>query len=154
VPEFRVRLLGPGDGAVLRQLAVDAPLFDLAGASDSDQPLALADAEAYLAQDNLMHWAAVTDESVIGELLCHLLPLPHGPGAEVLLYSIGVREGWRRQGVGTALIQRMNDWMAEQRLRTVWVLADNAEAQQFYRACGFGPDPDEDDVVYLIRTVE
>jgi GNAT superfamily N-acetyltransferase len=152
VPELLLRRLGPGDGDVLRQLAADAAAFDLEGASGADRPLSPAQAEAYLAQESVVHWVAVAEGRVIGELLCHLLPMPHGDGAEVLLYSIGVREGWRRRGVGSALVACMNDWMSEQRLRTVWVLADNPGAQQFYRACGFGPDPDEEDVVYLIRT--
>jgi hypothetical protein len=44
---------------------------------------------------------------VIGELLCHVLRMPSRQVRELLLYSIGVREGESRRGVGEALVEGM-----------------------------------------------
>ncbi len=140
---FAIRRLGPGDEAVLAALAAEAPAFDLAGRSSPDPPLAPADAAAYLAEPSVLHWVAEEDGRIVGELLCHVLPLPFGAGRELLLYSIGVRDGWRRRGVGAALVAEMVGWMREARVPEAWVLADNPGAEAFYVACGFvrgGPD--------------
>jgi GNAT superfamily N-acetyltransferase len=146
-----VRRLGPGDEAVLEQLAREAPEFDLAGRSTPDEPLAPADAAAYLADESVLHWIAEEQGRVVGELLCHVLGMPHGPGRELLLYSIGVREGHRRRGVGRALVEAMVRWAAGTGVREVWVLADNPGAEAFYEACGFrrGAE-DEQGVLWLL----
>jgi N-acetylglutamate synthase-like GNAT family acetyltransferase len=85
----------------------------------------------------VLHWVAERDGDVVGELLCHVLPLPFGAGRELLLYSIGVREGERRRGVGAALVAAMTAWMREAGVPEAWVLADNPGAEAFYAACGF-----------------
>ena len=56
---------------------------------------------------------------------------------EVLLYEIGVREAWRRQGVGRLLQAELEAWMAANAVSTAWVLADGDGAEEFYAACGF-----------------
>lgn len=132
-----IRRLGPGDEPVLALIAREAPDFDLAGRSQPDQPLSGADATAYLSDPAVVHWVAETGGEVAAELLCHVLPMPHGAGRELLLYSIGVREAHRRQGVGTALIEQMRAWAREAGIPLTWVLADNPGAEAFYLACGF-----------------
>jgi GNAT superfamily N-acetyltransferase len=132
-----IRRLGPGDEAVLERLARDAPDFDLADRSAPDDPLTPAHAAAYLANESVLHWVAEERGRVAGELLCHVLPMPHGDGPELLLYSIGVREGDRRRGVGRALVEEMARWASGAGVREVWVLADNPDAEAFYEACGF-----------------
>jgi GNAT superfamily N-acetyltransferase len=146
---FTVRRLGPGDEAVLALLAAAAPVFDLPGRSAPDPPLAPADAAAYLAEPSLRHWVAEEDGVVVGELLCHLLPLPFGAGRELLLYSIGVRDVARRRGVGTALVAEMLEWMREAGVPEAWVLADNPGAEAFYAACGFVRGAENDQGVLL-----
>jgi ribosomal protein S18 acetylase RimI-like enzyme len=146
-----IRRLGPGDEVMLERLARDAPEFDLAGRSEPDEPLAPADAAAYLAGESVLHWIAEEQGRVVGELLCHVLPIPHGAGRELLLYSIGVREGDRRRGVGRALVDVMARWAEGAGVREVWVLADNPAAEAFYQACGFVRGADhEQGVLYLL----
>ena len=57
-----------------------------------------------------------------------------------MLYEIGVRDDHRRQGVGRALMSEMEEWMSENGVASVWVLADNDAAALFYAACGFSRD--------------
>jgi ribosomal protein S18 acetylase RimI-like enzyme len=145
-----IRRLGPGDAPVLERLAREAPDFDLAGRSEPDPPLAPAAAETYLADPHVLHWVAEEDGVVLGELLCHLLPMPHGAGRELLLYSIGVRERARRRGVGRALVEEMRAWAQSAGVPEVWVLADNSEAEAFYEACGFRRGRDDEQGVMML----
>jgi ribosomal protein S18 acetylase RimI-like enzyme len=147
-----IRRLGPGDEELLELLARDAADFDLAGRSAPDQPLGQDEAVAYLANEGVLHWIAESEEVVVGELICHLLPLSVAPGREVLLYSVGVREAYRRQGIGRALVNELRRWCELARVRDVWVLADNAGAEAFYRSCGFRLGEErEQGVLYLLE---
>ena len=134
---FEIRRLGPGDEAVLEAIALQAPDFDLAHRSEPDSPLAPDAARDYLTHPAVLHWVAESGDDVVGELLCHVLPLPHGAGRELLLYSIGVRAGQRRRGVGRALVTVMAEWARDAGVPLIWVLADNPGAEAFYAACGF-----------------
>ena len=99
----------------------------------------------------MLHWVAEEDGRVVGELLCHLLRLPSGTGRELLLYSIGVRESHRRQGVGRALVEVMLRWMRDEGIPEVWVLADNPGAEAFYAACGFRRGGDDEQGVLMLQ---
>jgi ribosomal protein S18 acetylase RimI-like enzyme len=132
-----VRRLGPGDGPLLALLAHEDADFDLAGRGGARPPLSPAAASAYLADAQVLHWVAEEGAVVVGHLQCHLLRKRAGEGLEVLLYEIGVRRARRRQGVGRALLEALDSWMEDARVPECWVLADNAEAVAFYRACGF-----------------
>jgi GNAT superfamily N-acetyltransferase len=145
-----VRRLGPGDEDVLATLAVEAPEFDLAGRGSPDPPLGPADAAAYLADPAVLHWVAERGGLVVGELLCHLLPLPFGAGRELLLYSVGVRDGERRRGLGTALVAEMTAWMRAAGVHEAWVLADNPGAEEFYASCGFVRGGEHDQGVLML----
>jgi GNAT superfamily N-acetyltransferase len=147
--ELTIRRLGPGDGSVLALIAREAPDFDLAGRTSSEQPLAPDDAAEYLVDADVLHWIAEMEGRVVGELLCHLLRMPSGSGAELLLYSIGVRESYRRQGVGRALVEEMIRWMRHEGIPEVWVLADNPGAEAFYAACGFRHGEDHEQGVLM-----
>jgi GNAT superfamily N-acetyltransferase len=149
---FAVRRLGPGDESVLAQLAEDAPDFDLAGRTSPERPLRPADAAAYLADPDVLHWVAADEGRIVGELLCHLLRLPSGPGPELLLYSIGVRAADRRRGVGSALVHEMLRWMRSERIPEVWVLADNPGAEEFYAACGFRRGAEDEQGILMLRS--
>jgi GNAT superfamily N-acetyltransferase len=144
-----IRRLGPGDEPVLRLLAAEAPDFDLPG-REPQPPLSAEDAAGYLSSTWVLHWVAEEDGSVLGDIVCHVIPLPHR-GPELLLYSIGVRAAHRRRGIGRALVAEMFRWAAANRMREVWVLAD-PEAEAFYEACGFqrGAD-DEQGALMLAR---
>ena len=146
-----VRRLGPGDEPILNLLAADNADFDIAGRGAPQRALDPEAARSYLANPAVLHWIALADEAIVGDLYCVLLPLSDGEGRELLLYEIGVREAWRRRGVGRALLATMDAWMRENRVTTAWVLADNPAAVEFYRACGFGVEDSQP--VYLVRSV-
>jgi len=88
----------------------------------------------------VLQWTASHEATVVGFLSCHVLPLRSNQGQELLLYEVGVRSSWRRHGVGRALLAHMEDWMRNQKIEEVWVLADNPIAIEFYRACGFAAE--------------
>jgi GNAT superfamily N-acetyltransferase len=147
-----IRRLGPGDEPILVLLARDDADFDLAEREAARPPLDDAAARAYLADANLLHLVAERDGVVVGHLYAHLLRKFAGDPAELILYEIGVRSAHRRTGVGRALVQTMEAWMHDNHIREWWVLADNPDAVEFYRACGFAisqPPP-----VYMLRSVE
>lgn len=146
-----VRRLGPGDEAILAQLAAADADFDLAGRGTAQDIPTPDEAQRYLANPAVFCWAAFEDTTLVGSLDCFLLPMATSEAAQVLLYDIGVHTRWRRRGVGRALIAAMEHWMQAHNVREVWVLADNSEAVQFYRACGFAPEADQP--VYLTRSL-
>jgi ribosomal protein S18 acetylase RimI-like enzyme len=138
-----LRRLGPGDEPTLALLSRDDTDFDIPGRPHGRAPLSPTAAAAFLADANMLCWVAERDGDVLGFLFCHRLPLRHDRPAELLLYEIGVRTSARRGGVGRALVDEMYAWMAAHEIDDVWVLADNPEAVEFYRACGFRMSDDQ-----------
>lgn len=145
-----IRLLEPGDEGLLLRLAAEAVDFGMSDSGDSLTPLDAEQAARYLNQDTVAHWVAFEGDELVGSLVTMLLPLPVQPGVEVLLYEIGVRSDCRRRGVGSALVRSMDEWMAARGLESAWVLADNPEAEPFYRACGF--EAEKPAPVYMTRS--
>lgn len=147
-----IKRLGPGDEAILEVLALEDADFDLDGCSNGLTPLKPAHALRYLANPAVLHWVAQHDGVVVGFLYCSLVLLRSEPSRELLLYEIGVRGSWRRQGVGRALLTHMESWMQNNDVGVVWVCADNAVAVDFYRGCGFTTEDQQP--VYLTREIE
>jgi GNAT superfamily N-acetyltransferase len=147
-----IKRLGPGDEAALELLAREDADFDLDGRGEPLEPLKPVMAQRYLANPAVLHWVAVEGEVITGFLYCLHLPLRSGDGHELLLYEIGVRKNWRRHGTGRALLNHMENWMQSNGVRVVWVGADNQGAVDFYRACGFGAEPEQ--AVYMTREIE
>ncbi len=144
-----IKRLGPGDENILKLLAREEADFDLDGRGEPLQPLDADTARRYLYNPAVFHWVAVEDDVVAGHLYCILLPLRSGTGQELLLYEIGVRSALRNRGTGRALLSHMEGWMRANAVDLVWVLADNQNAVEFYRACGFSaefPPP-----AYMVR---
>ena len=148
---FSIRRLAPGDEGLLALLARDDADFDLAGRGRPTEPLEPEAARRYFQDPAVLHWVATEGDEVVGHLQCTLVSLRNGDGRELLLYEIGVRGAWRRRGVGTALLDRMEVWMRENGVADVWVLADNPEAVDFYGARGFAAE--EPQPVYMVRRV-
>ena len=132
-----VRRLVPGDESILEGLAVHDADFDLEGRSSGLAPLSRTAARDYLGNPAVLFWAAMEEATPIGFLECLVLPLRAEPGREILLYEIGVHHAWRRKGIGRALLDEMRTWMQANHVNEAWVLADNATAVEFYKACGF-----------------
>jgi ribosomal protein S18 acetylase RimI-like enzyme len=146
-----IRRLGPGDEALLELLATHDADFDLDGRGSSLRPLDRAAATRFLANPAVLLWVASADDVVVGLLYCLVVPLRSDEAQELLLYEIGVRSSWRKNGVGRALLDRMEDWMRANDIDVVWVLADNPIAVDFYRACEFVTEGEQP--VYMTRDV-
>lgn len=138
-----IRRLGPGDERVLELLAAEDADFDLPGRGAPRTPLSDGAAMEYLAEPSVLHWIAEDGTAVAGHVLCYLERRRAGDERQVLLYEIGVRQAYRRRGVGRALVQAMQDWMRQEGLREAWGLADSGGADVFYAACGFVRDRDQ-----------
>jgi aminoglycoside 3-N-acetyltransferase I len=135
-----IRRLGPGDEHVLGVLAADEADFDLEERGRSQEPVTGADAAVYLGDASVLHWVAEEDGVVVGHLLAYLERRRAGHARQVLLYEIGVREAYRRRGIGTALVAELRSWMVDQDVAEAWVPADSRDAEAFYAACGFVRD--------------
>jgi len=63
-------------------------------------------------------------------------------GTEMFLYELGVEEGRRGEGIGTALVTALASLARQRQCYGMWVLtdADNAPAMATYRTAG-GVDP-------------
>ena len=147
-----IKRLGPGDEATLELLAQEDADFDLEGRGAPLTPLKPGMARAYLANPGVLHWVASEGGAITGFLCCSYVLLRSDPGHELLLYEIGVRKSARRTGVGRALLAHMEAWMKLNDVSVVWVCADNQEAVEFYRGCGFATDQPQP--VYMTRAVE
>ena len=143
-----IRRLGASDIAVLAVLARDEADFDIAGRSEACDPLDDTAARAFLADPNVLFWAAEDANGIFGYLSCQLVRRRAAP-PELLLYEIGVRAAQRRRGIGRDLVAAMDAWMHAHDVAEVWVLADNADAVAFYAACGFAIG--EGPAVYMTR---
>jgi len=145
-----VRRLVPDDRPILELLARDDAAFDIEGRG---APLKVLDpdaAEAYLADPAILFWVAEQGGEVVGFLWCHVQGQRGGDQFEIMLYEIGVHATHRRRGVGRRLVAALDAWMADHGVTTVWVLADNSDAERFYSACGFHRD--EPQPVAMSRT--
>ena len=81
---------------------------------------------------------ATTDRRLCGVLYGYRLQRLDRRAADVLLYSIDVRERDRRQGVGRRLVEATKRWAAEIGSHEVWVVTDraNTAAVALYRSAG------------------
>jgi ribosomal protein S18 acetylase RimI-like enzyme len=146
---FSIRRLTPTDAAVVTRLAEEEADFDLEDRGEPLEPLSEDELRAYLADPNVLHWVAEEAGQVTGHMLCHQLRMRAGTAAELVLYEIGVRKDARRRGVGRALVDTALGWMKQRKMKAIWVLADNPDAIEFYRACGFSDDNGM--AVYMLR---
>ena len=83
----------------------------------------------------MLHWVAEDDGVVVGHLLAYLERRRAGEARQVLLYEIGVREAYRRRGIGRALVEAMRTWMRDHD-----AAGRHGDAEAFYAACGFVRD--------------
>jgi ribosomal protein S18 acetylase RimI-like enzyme len=146
-----IRRLGPGDEALLAQLAREDPAYDLDERSAPASPLSSIDATAYLTDPGVLHWVDERDGMVAGFLLCHVLRMRSKQAQELVLYEIGVHREMRRRGIGRALVDACVTWMRAHGIHTIWVLADNPGAEAFYLACRFTREREQPTM--LVRVV-
>ena len=135
-----VRLLGPDDVDLLQRATARNGRYGLERDDGPGTPPPLAGARAFLTDPAVLVWVAEAGEIPIGVLHCFVQRRrTAGPWAELLLYDIGVDEDVRGRGIGRALLNAMESWMAEHGVVEVWVPADD-EAIGFYAACGYELD--------------
>lgn len=146
-----IRRIGARDEEVLASLARDDANFDVEGRGRPLEPLSPEATRDYLNNPSVLHWVAFEQNTPIGFLVCMILPLRAGSGSELLLYEIGVHNNWRRRGIGRMMLDKMRTWMETNVVKVVWVLADNPDAEAFYKSCGFTTE--EGLSVYLVLNV-
>jgi GNAT superfamily N-acetyltransferase len=118
-----IRLLEPGDEAVVRELAT----YDGPG-----------DPEALLADPRTLMLVAFEGERPVGLVLAHELPRRHGPPAKLFVYEVDVAESHRRRGIASALLARLAELARERGIPAGFVLTDpgNGPANALYRSAG------------------
>lgn len=149
---FSIRRLLPGDAAALLAYEAVSARFehevaheiDLETAAEPPDPQRIA---PFLADPTVLFWLAERNGSPVGMLHCYV-QRRYAPSAwaELLLYEIGTHADHRRQGIGRALLDAMEDWMRATAIDVVWVPAA-ATAIAFYEACGYIVDGDSDRVM-------
>jgi ribosomal protein S18 acetylase RimI-like enzyme len=122
-PEIAIRLLAPGDEAVVRELAT----YDGPG-----------DPEALLADQRTLMLVAFDAARPVGFVLAHVLPRRHGDPASLFVYEVDVAESHRRRGIASALLARLGELARERGIPAGFVLTepDNGPANALYRDAG------------------
>jgi ribosomal protein S18 acetylase RimI-like enzyme len=132
-----VRLLGPGEGAVLVAVhGVKERFFD---DEPPERPRAIGVdvAERLLGDPAVRYWVAEVEGRLVGFLHCVVVRLLRSPHErELLMYDIAVDPDRRRRGVASALVAAMEDLMRAEQIPEVWLGAD-LDAVAFYEATGF-----------------
>jgi GNAT superfamily N-acetyltransferase len=139
-----IRRVEPTDWELLRDLRIrslrDAPQ---AFGQSVDEALHQSSAEwSHLARqsssgDRRMWLIAMAGESAVG-----VVQGRRRSPADVMVFSMWVDPGWRRSGVGSALIDAVIEWARSwgANRAVLWVFAANEAAIRFYRRLGFAAE--------------
>jgi ribosomal protein S18 acetylase RimI-like enzyme len=130
--EFDIRPLGPGD----EQAVIDAgDLFD--GAPD------LAATRRFLSETNHHLLIAYDADGRPQGFVTGVETTHPDKGTEMFLYELGVAEGVRRRGIGTALVTALADLARKQGCYAMWAGTerDNDAARATYRRGGATTNP-------------
>jgi ribosomal protein S18 acetylase RimI-like enzyme len=120
---IEIRRLGIDDGEIVSALA-DYPGFK--------------DRFDLLGDERTLFFVAFADSMPIGFLLAYELPRRHGDRSMLFVYEVDVELEFRRQGVATALFQRLSDVASARGIRELFVLTepDNDAANALYASLG------------------
>lgn len=124
---FEIRVLGAQDAATARaMLHLFGRAFDdvrtYSGAQPDESYLRhLLDSETFVAI------VALADTQVIGALAGYVLPKFEQARAEFYIYDLAVDEAWRRRGVATGMIQRLQQLARERGIYVIFVQADHGD---------------------------
>ena len=152
---IHIRRLTEDDVPVLTLLAAQDGDFDIVGRSESIEAPDSIRARAYLANPAVLFWISLDGEIITGFLQCLVLPIRTGRGHEVLVYEIGVRQAYRRVGIGRTLMTHMESWMRDNNIEEMWLAADNPGAEHFYKALGYARrEPEYFQPVYMSRELD
>ena len=94
----------------------------------------LAELAEFIEHPHSRTWVAEDEGHTVGFLIAHREPNKIGH-----IVTIDVVEGWRRQGVGTLLMDAAEEWARKQGLVGMYLetAEDNFRAQSFYRERGY-----------------
>jgi aminoglycoside 3-N-acetyltransferase I len=135
--DIHIQRLGPRDVDLARTtFAAMAEVFGETHAHLSDAYL-----HALLARPEFWAFSATKAGNVVGGLTGHTLMMTRLEGAEVFLYDIAVVPEHHRRGIGRRLVDALRREASRQGISTVFVPADDADAEalQFYAALGGTP---------------
>ncbi len=122
-----VRILAPTDAELLRQM------LDLFGREfeDPDSYLSRQPSDGYLerllTRDTFVALAALQDGHLVGALAGYVLHKFEQARSELYIYDLAVDSQHRRQGVATALIQRLQVFAKERGIYIIFVQAGNGD---------------------------
>ncbi|HEV2558131.1 MAG TPA: AAC(3)-I family aminoglycoside N-acetyltransferase [Microvirga sp.] len=123
-PSIMLRHLRSGDVTLLRRLnALFGEAFadpEIYGAEPPDEAH-LAD---LLSKEHVIALAALSGDEVVGGLVAYELDKFERRRREVYIYDLAVAEERRRQGIATALIERLRDIASRRGAWVVYVQAD------------------------------
>lgn len=98
---IEVRRLGVGDEELLRRLSVEDARFEEGGAAPRARtPHTVESARAFLSVETSVQLAALDRGEPVGQILAYELIRRHGDGKMMFIYEVGVRDDYRRRGVG------------------------------------------------------
>ena len=122
-----IRNLGPEDAHILERVREGT----------IDNPVDPARAWGFLATRVNEIVVALDRGDVIGFASGTVLMHPDKP-KQFFVTGVGVHEEYRRQGVGTRLLERISDLAQDRGCENIWTVADgkNAEVRSFYKALG------------------
>lgn len=124
---FDVRLLGPDDEARMRSmLTLFGRAFDEPDTYVARQPSSTY-LRSLLADRSFLAVAAIAHGQVVGGAAAYILTKFEQERQELYLYDLAVDEPHRRQGIATALIDRLRGLAAERGISTMFVQADRAD---------------------------
>lgn len=108
-----------------------------------------------LGREHIVVLVALKDETVLGGLVAYALDKFEKERREYYIYDLAVDEGYRRQGIATALIRRLCDLAAERGGWVVNVQADlgDAPANALYEKLGVRQDVLHFDIVIDAKRV-
>jgi len=128
VSSFALRRLDSSDGLLLRKLNM---LFGEAFA-DADtygkKPPSDTYIEGLLAKEHIVALVAVSGEDVVGGLVAYELDKFEQMRREIYIYDLAVATPYRKQGIATALIERLRDIAAQRSAWVIYVQADYVDA--------------------------
>ena len=138
----QIRVLGPADLAAFR--AMLAMFGDAFGEQRTytAQPPDDAYLARLLARDTFVAVAATAGAQVVGGLAGYVLPKFEQARAELYIYDLAVDAAFRRQGIATALIERLERFAIERGIYVIFVQADLADAPAIALYTGLGTRED------------
>lgn len=119
-----LRRLSPADVGLLRKLNA---LFGLAFGDDETygaSPPSDAYLENLLGKDHVFALVTIAGDDVLGGLVAYELEKFEQARREIYIYDLAVREGHRRQGIATALIEHLREIGAQRGAWVIFVQAD------------------------------